>query len=269
MNILGAEQVMSIAIDNEDSQSGASSSISSCSTQYLESSLTVKVLQEYLNAKSPSLTLKNPEKVSSQCWKYFQFVYFENKKQEFVYCKTCQKFLAHRKRSGTSHLSNHVCCKPLVVDKKTPANPTITQHFGGKTLKISEKKLVEEAQAVCIARDLRPLGFTEGAGFLQLANALIQVGSQAGPIKASRVLASRFVITNRVIPNLVKEAKEALRAGLSELLLKKRVNFTADHWRSPTGENYMVITGHAMNENFDLKSYVIGSFHQEETKTGN
>lgn len=247
----------------EVEESGSSSSMSSSEV------LSTKILDQYLKARNPSLSFRDSESTSSKCWENFQLVYFENKKRDFVLCKKCKKFFVHGKRSGTSHLHKHLCeKKSQTIEKTRSIRNTITQHFGGKVLNVSDKKQVENAQMICIARDLRPLSFTEGAGFIQLANALIQFGAKMGPIDASRVLASRFVLTNRVLPNLVMEARSQLRSELSELLLKKKINFTTDHWRSPIGENYMVITGHGITDAFEMKSYVIGTFHQIDSKTG-
>lgn len=52
-------------------------------------------------------------------------------------------------------MNNHKCVKQV----KKSGSLAINQLFGGKNVKKEEKALLEEAQMICIALDLRPLSF--------------------------------------------------------------------------------------------------------------
>ena len=209
-----------------------------------------------------------PKNFRSKVWKYFGF---RENDADTPTCKIC--FVDVKNKAGnTSNLSCHLKKRhninvqhdevsspaPCVSSRPkytsftaAPSKPTqttsIPDMFKVKLplQKSSERhKTLTKAIAGFIAMDMRPFSVVENTGFQHLM-------AVAEP---RYTVPSRTHFARTVVPGLLKKVKDRVT---NELLACEALAITTDSWTSRATENYLTVTAHAMNSNWEILSFTL------------
>ncbi|KAK2415525.1 zinc finger BED domain-containing protein RICESLEEPER [Trifolium repens] len=184
----------------------------------------------------------------SHAWDHFEK---QGKRAMCIYCK--RAYAADGNTHGTSNLNRHF--------KICPKNPNRVIDKAQKTIVLGKQvegdnnvsfKLVEFNQQECrlelakmIIIDELPFKHVEGVGFKRFM-------SRAQP----RLKIPSRVTIARDCMQLYKEEKVILRSLLS--LNHQMVSLTTDTWTSIQNMNYMCVTGHFIDESWELQKKILG-----------
>lgn len=225
-----------------------------------KSELEAKITQKLEEENFTFLTKDNSK---TKVWQNFEIICYKGVSQKFARCIKCKLILGYKSKTGTASLLRHKCIRPLL--KLSDNQSSLDTFLKTKKLNDAKKKEIANMQLYFIARDLRPVDVTEGDGFLKFCQYLINTGSDYGKLKITDVLSSRRTIMRTVIPQKVEEIKESIRREIG----KTHVSLTSDLWTDDFKKrSYLTLTGHLINDNFDLKSFVFGTREFEDQKTG-
>lgn len=192
-------------------------------------------------------------KANVHAWKY----YLENtEKKDVVQCTVCKGVL----KSGNSttnlmnHLKNHAKEYQEVVElcKETPkaTQPSMTSF-----LKPSEAPLSQDSPifqrittlvAYMIGKDLQPFSMVEDVGFVTLL----------------QYLAPRYKIPDRKYfrnTAFVKLYEDAVARVKQELSTIESYALTTDLWSSITGDGFITITAHWLDQDFEMKKKTLAT----------
>ena len=116
------------------------------------------------------------------------------------------------------------------------------------------------------ATDIRPFSIMDGPGFQKLAQKLISIGVKHGNISVDDVLPSA-----RTVSRHVHSEAEKKRAELKiELEKQKRFAVTTDLWtHEQTTMPYITVTVHYVNDNWEMRLFIVAMRSMEEKHTGN
>ncbi|XP_023896650.1 zinc finger BED domain-containing protein RICESLEEPER 2-like [Quercus suber] len=201
----------------------------------------------------------------STAWDHFEKIKISEGQFKAV-CHYCQKtYRANSKGHGTTNLLNHTpnCVK----------NPNRASLKGQKTLALEPKMNGEEgfqlvptafiieasrkALAEMIIIDELPFRFVEGYGFQRYSTTL-------QPKLQIRDIPSRQTVARDVI-GIYGVEREKLRGALKG----RRVCLTTDTWTSIQNLNYMSLTGHFIDDDWNLHNRILNfcqvEDHREET----
>lgn len=175
----------------------------------------------------------------------------DGKRAKCIYCN--MTYAAEGNTHGTTNLNKHY--------KKCPKNPNRVIDKAQKTLVLGKQvegdsnvsfKLVEFNQLECrmelakmIIIDELPFKHVEGVGFKGFM-------SRAQP----RLKIPSRVTVAKDCMELYKEEKVILRSLLS--LNQQMVSLTTDTWTSIQNMNYMCVTGHFIDEGWELQKKILG-----------
>ncbi len=103
------------------------------------------------------------------------------------------------KRKGTSSLQQHLdkSCKPTVTAEDGLRQPEITGFATTTTKPIAEQaksKLIDKCVAYC-CKDIRPFVSTEGEGFVEMAQELINIRAAYGCVSAEVILPDHTTVS--------------------------------------------------------------------------
>lgn len=162
-------------------------------------------------------------KKRSKVWNTFRRVFIDHAETKFVQCCLCSTILVYESNSGTGSLLRHSCSKRQ--------QQAISEQQFLNLDQIAEplayaRVAVNEAAVLCAAKDLRSLFFTQGPGFIQFAQSLIQIGAQCGNVNANTLLPTTLTISN-TINTYFNRIKEKLKEELHNILA---FGFSCDHW---------------------------------------
>jgi len=188
------------------------------------------------------------EKKGSRAWEFFNKVVGCALGQEKAKCKLCKVIVGcNSSRNGTSAMMNHlrlVCLKsPLRSNldklKKTLRFEKISndsKFHSVKSHEFSQDKLRRKVALMCI-KDKQPFKIVENEGFRELLN-------EAEP---------RFKMPSRwtIARDCLKIYGEELII-LKKSLASQRVSFTMDTWTSIQSTNYMHLTAHWINDEWNM-----------------
>ncbi|KAK7909747.1 hypothetical protein WMY93_014431 [Mugilogobius chulae] len=110
-----------------------------------------------------------------------------------------------------------------------------------------------------------------GSNPAQPAAPSVQRGGKRGIPLLMKTLEPRFDIPSRkhfaekIIPALYDQTKATVKSALE---MAERVGLTCDGWTSRATESYMTFTVHFINEDWEMKSYVLQTRAMHETHTG-
>ena len=116
-------------------------------------------------------------------------------------------------------------------------------------------QLITRHVGLVIAKDLRPYSVVENSGFKHLVNVL----------DPKYVLPSRPHFSQVVIPELYSETKAAVQDDLDKAL---SVALTTDGWTSRSTESYLTVTAHFIDDDRQMKDYVLQTRPLHESHTG-
>lgn len=170
-----------------------------------------------------------------------------------VICTLCKKeFAFHRSCSSlTYHLNaKHVAVSssPLrqttLTDCTSPLRQTTLTDCAKQISKTTRDKLVTSI-ARWVAADCRPLSIVEDKG--------LQEAFQVALSNQQFQLPSRGTVLKKIhnLYDVERNAKEKLLAETSHVAL------TGDHWTSVGNHNYLGVTAHFINSDWELKSFAL------------
>ncbi|XP_059451427.1 zinc finger BED domain-containing protein RICESLEEPER 2-like [Corylus avellana] len=215
-----------------------------------------------VGTQNPSLALPPKPKKSEQTsmvWEHFTKVEGGDPEDPKSQCNYCKKlFSCHSKRLGTSSMLTHLknTCKKysskfdksqsklsfevkregqMAMGEGTVGNLVITKYNAGK---------IREAIAKMIIKDELPFRFVEGEGFRDFMNI----------VEPRFSIPSRYTVMKDCIKLFLSE-KEKLRAMF--MTTGVRVCLTTDTWTSVQNLNYMVITSHFIDSDWNLHKRII------------
>lgn len=198
---------------------------------------------------------RKPVALRSEVWDSFSKVKLENG-EERAKCKWCQKlFHCGSRTNGTSSLKTH-----LKICKKNPNKPVVdnqgtlqltptagTSNFGTiSTWKYDPDKL-RRLFAEMVIEDEQPFVLSERSGLRKLM-------AEACP---RFMLPSRRTVT-RACVKVYEDEKEKLKKFFKDNC--ERVCLTTDTWTAKNSQNYMCVTAHFIDNDWNLRKAIIGFF---------
>ncbi|XP_074573505.1 zinc finger BED domain-containing protein RICESLEEPER 1-like [Curcuma longa] len=193
-------------------------------------------------------------------WVWEHFVKFKEGAETRARCKHCGKdYAADGKQHGTSNLITHLkknCTKYRLLDPNQKTIGFQPTKNGGFTL-TSSSFSQEECRlllAKMVIRDEHPFRVVEGAGFKEFVHGL----------QPRFNIPSRFTVA-RDCMKLYEDERRKLKKSLSS----ERVNLTTDTWTSLQNVNYMCVTAHWIDKEWNLQkrivSFCVISDHKAKT----
>ena len=178
-----------------------------------------------------------PKKSSS--WNYFELTCANE-----VRCKLCEKTLVYH--GSTSSMRSHLSAKHAkeVPTDTDAAQPAIT-NFISRPRRCDSRRAGDITALITnmIVKDMLPISFVEGGGFLELM----------ASVEPDYRVPGRTTMTKR-IEKLYKDKAEDLRRSLSTV---SKVSITTDGWTALTTESYVTITCHYIDSEWEMKSAVL------------
>ncbi|KAL7286628.1 hypothetical protein TKK_0019126 [Trichogramma kaykai] len=228
----------------------SSSTCASTSTAGIQETLvsssqevTIQEEQETLNLNDTS-QIDEPvqKKLKSSVWQNFQRI-----SRLKASCLICQKEIIISQGS-TSALQRHYDRKHGSSDA-TQVNKTPRVQVQPLPNDSTRSKLITNAIAFMMSRDLQPSSIVEDDGFKNLIQTL----------EPRYELPARTTFSRNVLPKIAKEQEVFLRTKL-ELGLRdlRTLSFTMDGWTSRATDGYMSLTMHYLDKNFCLQNICFG-----------
>lgn len=146
--------------------------------------------------------------------------------------------------NGPSSLRRHPCAKNL--NDVTSKQPKISGALE-KIMPSGLKSRIADAAAVCAAKDMRPLSFTEGDGFVYFLDTILKaVAKETGVYYDPAKLLSCGHTNSRH----AEEMASSLRVKVKKVLLCiDTMAITVDHWdHSKTNQTYITVTTHYVKD---------------------
>ena len=198
---------------------------------------------------------RKPMALRSDVWDSFSKVKLDNG-EERAKCKWCQKlFHCGSRTNGTSSLKAH-----LKICKKNPNKPVVdnqatlqltpcagTSSMGNVTTWKFDPDKLRRIFAEMIIEDEQPFMLSERSGLRKLM-------AEACP---RFILPSRRTIT-RACVKVYEDEKEKLKKFFKENC--ERVCLTTDTWTAKNSQNYMCVTAHFIDNDWNLRKKIIGFF---------
>lgn len=134
--------------------------------------------------------------------------------------------------------------------------PNIPSFFGGQlALNSTRAKVITNAIAYFICKDIQPYAVTENEGFHYMLRAL----------EPRYKIPSRKLFADKQIPALYEKAKTAIVESLNGA---QRVALTVDGWTSCATDSYITVTVHYVDEDWVMQSHVLQTRVFNEAHTG-
>ncbi|KAK7130430.1 hypothetical protein R3I93_019921 [Phoxinus phoxinus] len=207
----------------------------------------------------------------STVWNHFYIVVKADSDEPvgYVKCKCCGLLMKYdSKRTGNSALQRHVdraCKSPGLQQPNIPFASTsrkIPQH--------AKQKLTEKCVEYC-CKDIRPFRSIEGAGFIELAQQLIQIGATYGSVTAQDILPDPTTVSKRYRELAIEKRTKLIEQLNYTLTEVNSIGMTTDIWTEDYHKlSYLTITCHFVTRSFKMISTVLTTvaFPLEEAKTG-
>ena len=216
----------------------------------------------------------------SKVWVYFGFPardgnYCEpdKKKCKVVFCTICKN--GYNYCGNMSNIQFHLKeCHPLLFqalgddgssssDSNStclpPGQQIITEMFHQQEpFPRNSSKWIKLTESLCyfLAKDTQPFDTVNGAGFQKLVHDL----------EPRYKLPDRKTISTTYMPQIYKSKKEAIQLELHTSC--KEFSFTTDMWSSRATHSYVSFTLHYINEDYQLKNYLLETKEFTESHTG-
>jgi hypothetical protein len=192
------------------------------------SSLTKENIIQLIKNHDGSLTFVKPKKLSSSSsvWSSFSYVYFSNRKQDFVSCDQCKDILQHRSIDGTSSMMKHIKSSTKTKKNAPSAVRSIQEYLRSTTSQPIPRKFKEKITDVTVefvASDNRAFELISGVRLIGLAHAIFDVGqnlSKTPNVNISNLLPNPTTISkNYFLKKSIKEVDEKFLSLQKEILL--------------------------------------------------
>lgn len=123
-----------------------------------------------------------------------------------------------------------------------------------------------------LAKDLRPLGTVEGAGFLRLAQALVKFGSIYGNQNVREIIHHRTNLKRTNLPGLTIAKRTEICELLAMAPSKPTFAFTTDMWTDKHSQrSFLSFTVHYVNNEWQRTTHMLAvdEFMEEKKTTAN
>ena len=134
-------------------------------------------------------------------------------------------------------------------------NNPITQ-YSSKPLGASCCKIIDQQVLKMIVKEYYPFSIVEDREFVKLWNLL----------NPGYTLPSRKTLSKSLLPIMYNEIHDKVKQDIKDQA--KYVSITTDSWTSIKNENYIAVTCHFINNECELKSYLLSCFKNSESHTG-
>ena len=222
-------------------------------------------VMDYQEGSSMENELVTKQNTKSHIWKYLGFEPDESGKprsKDHPKCRLCKTEIA-AKDGNTSNLFSHLKNKHpeeyhrirnLVgkVEKHQEQSfrqPSLETSWDKRKLLSSsshEYKEVTKSVIFCLARDILPIATVDKPGFRAMLH----------KFNPRYKLPSRNHFTKVCIPNLVSETRSMIEKQIAVGNVGC-YSATTDLWSSAAGDPYITLTCHAINQQWELKSYCL------------
>lgn len=133
-------------------------------------------------------------------------------------------------------------------------NNPITQYLS-KPLGASRRKIIDQQVLKMIVKEYYPFSIVEDREFVKLLNLL----------NPGYTLPSRKTLSKSLLPIMYNEIHDKVKQEIKDHA--KYVSITTDSWTSIKNENYIAVTCHFINNECELKSYLLSCFKNSESHT--
>lgn len=225
-----------------------------CVVSVKEDVHTLEMVESSEKSRSESKKLKDaPSTFKSKVWTYFGFYNSADGaklEKDYAICKNC--FAKVRYTGNTTNMHSHftrhhpeLCEKAVVGAGSKPTHPGVNTLFQAKLPPCSARaKSITNGIAVYMCKGLRPYSEVENEGFCFLMNNL----------EPRFDIPSRKYFAEKMIPALYDQTRAKVESALESA---ERVGLTCDGWTSRATESYITVTVHFINEDWEIKSYVL------------
>lgn len=131
-------------------------------------------------------------------------------------------------------------------------NNPITQYLP-KPLGASRRKIIDQQILKMIVKEYYPFSIVEDREFVKLLNLL----------NPGYTLPSRKTLSKSLLPTMYNEIYDKVKQDIKDHA--KYISITTDSWTSIKNENYIAVTCHFINNECDLKSYLLSCFKNSES----
>ncbi|KAE9525285.1 hypothetical protein AGLY_014353 [Aphis glycines] len=131
-------------------------------------------------------------------------------------------------------------------------NNPITQYLS-KPLGASRRKIIDQQVLKMIVKEYYPFSIVEDREFVKLLNLL----------NPGYTLPSRKTLSKSLLPIMYNEIHDKVKQDIKDQA--KYVSITTDSWTSIKNENYIAVTCHFINNECELKSYLLSCFKNSES----
>lgn len=205
----------------------------------------------------------SPKGNKSAVWTYFGFRQKDGSMDKsHAVCKRCKYEL--RYSGNTTNLAVHLKKRhgidphaaSLSEASAESTTPVLTSFFPQK-LNHNSKRAMSITAAIThfICKDMRPYSVVENDGFRELLHTL----------EPRYTIPSRKHFSETCIPRLYNQVKNEVK---SELMNAERVAITTDGWTSCTTESYVTVTCHHIDNDWQMKNYVLQTRVLNDAHTG-
>lgn len=228
--------------------------------------------------------MSGDKKKRSLIWKYF------NDENDKAKCDLCGICISHRGGSTGNllrHLKNKHCGIQLFEEEKevraqnresgatitsqddpppttvnvakagtSTAKQTKITHFSTRPLPVNKSKKIDEQLVRMIAKEYHPFSLVEDPEFVKYSSML----------NPNYSLPSRKTLSNTLLPQYYEMEKRRVKEDLRHHSVKA-VSVTVDGWTSLKNESFLAMTVHFINEDFELKSYLLDCFKYSDRHT--
>ncbi|XP_049930768.1 E3 SUMO-protein ligase ZBED1-like [Epinephelus moara] len=208
--------------------------------------------------------IRSPLGNKSAVWKYFGFRRKDGstdkthaiRKQyqcELKYSGNTTSLAAHLKNKHGTDPHAHTSSSVTVPEACTPA---LTSFFPQK-LNNNSKRVTSITGAISyfICKDMRPYSVVENDSFRKLLHTL----------EPKYAIPSRQHFSETCIPRLYTQVKDEVKR---EFLHADRVAITTDEWTSCTTQAYVTVTCHHIDNDWQMKNYVLQTQILNDAHTG-
>lgn len=202
-----------------------------------------------------------PASFKSKVWTYFGFYSVDGTKldKDFAVCKNCLTKVRYTGNTTNMHshlLRHHPELTEKTVTKSSPAQPGVDTLFQAKLpFNSTRAKLITQGISVYLCKALRPYSTVENDGFRHMMRIL----------EPRYDIPSRRYFTDKAIPAMYEETRAKVE---NALVSAERVGLTCDGWTSRATESYLTVTVHFVNNDWELKSYVLQTKVMSGSHTG-
>jgi hypothetical protein len=210
----------------------------------------IKIRQNVLKTEPKDCT-------RNQLWQHFLAITNEVDGEKavipYVACVECGSVLSYdSNKGGTSHLRRHV---DGYSKRCSTSNPSVTSYFKHCGIPKSAKDTITRKCVEFVSKDIRPFTTVNGEGFLQLAQALINVGVKYGQVQATDVIPHRTTVSIHVSDLALQLKSDVVIPQIQNFVNVWGGGLTTDMWSDPYTQTSYIC--HYVNDEWQLIDRVL------------